>query len=54
MTVADESSQLLIFSPAGMGNFFLEVGTSSSEVETDPREAVASAVRHGWEFITST
>ena len=45
--------RLLIFSPAGMENFFLEVGTSSSEVETDLREAIASAIRHGWEFTAS-
>lgn len=45
--------RLLIFSPAGMENFFLEVGTSSCELETDLRDAVASAVRHGWEFMTT-
>jgi quercetin dioxygenase-like cupin family protein len=44
--------RVLIFTPAGMENFFLEVGTSSSEVETDVSNAVASAIRHGWEFTT--
>ena len=43
--------RLLIFSPAGMENFFLEAGTSSKEVEADARDALASAIRHGWEFM---
>jgi quercetin dioxygenase-like cupin family protein len=45
--------RLLIFSPAGMENFFLEVGMSSGEAEADLTEAVASAIRHGWEFTAS-
>jgi hypothetical protein len=45
--------RLVVFRPAGMENFFLEAGTSSTEVGTDLGEAVASAVRHGWEFTTT-
>jgi quercetin dioxygenase-like cupin family protein len=44
--------RVVIFSPAGMENFFLEVGAPTAETEIDVREAVASAVLHGWEFIT--
>src|SRR5947209_5925815 len=43
--------RVLIFSPAGMENFFLEAGAPSPEDEVDPRAAFASAVRHGWEFV---
>ena len=45
-------SRIVIFSPAGMENFFLEAGAPSADAEIDPREALASALRHGWEFIT--
>jgi hypothetical protein len=42
--------RILIFSPAGMESFFREVGAASPEIEIDPRDALASAMRHGWEF----
>jgi mannose-6-phosphate isomerase-like protein (cupin superfamily) len=42
--------RIVIFSPAGMEEFFLEVGAASEEAEIDPRRALASALRHGWEF----
>jgi len=42
----------VIFSPAGMEQFFLEVGTRAENAEIDPASALASATRHGWEFIT--
>jgi quercetin dioxygenase-like cupin family protein len=45
--------RILIFTPAGMENFFLEVGTASSEEEADVTAAIASAIRHGWEFATT-
>jgi quercetin dioxygenase-like cupin family protein len=44
--------RIVIFSPAGMEDFFLEVGAPSAKTEIDARDAVASAVRHGWEFTT--
>jgi len=43
--------RVLIFTPAGMENFFLESGAPSPEDEADPRAALASALRHGWEFV---
>jgi mannose-6-phosphate isomerase-like protein (cupin superfamily) len=43
--------RVLIFSPAGMERFFLEAGAPSEDAEVDPASALASAVRHGWEFI---
>jgi quercetin dioxygenase-like cupin family protein len=42
--------RIVMFSPAGMERFFLDVGTASPEAEIDPREALASAMRHGWVF----
>jgi quercetin dioxygenase-like cupin family protein len=44
--------RIVIFSPAGMENFFLETGRPSATIEIDAREALASAIRHGWEFVT--
>jgi quercetin dioxygenase-like cupin family protein len=43
--------RVVIFNPAGMEGFFLEAGSPSPAVDIDPREALASAIRHGWEFI---
>jgi quercetin dioxygenase-like cupin family protein len=45
--------RIVLFSPAGMEKFFLEVGAASAEAEIDTRHAVASAIRHGWEFTTT-
>jgi Cupin domain len=44
--------RVVIFSPAGMERFFLELGTASPDDDVDVREAVASAIRHGWRFPT--
>lgn len=44
--------RVVIFSPAGMERFFLELGTDSPGAEVDLREAVAIAIRHGWRFPT--
>jgi mannose-6-phosphate isomerase-like protein (cupin superfamily) len=44
--------RIVLFSPAGMENFFLEVGSPSPQRETDGASAVASATRYGWEFVT--
>jgi quercetin dioxygenase-like cupin family protein len=44
--------RVVLFSPAGMERFFLEAGASSPDSEIDRAAALASATRHGWEFIT--
>ena len=43
--------RILLFSPAGMERFFLETGAESPDAEADPRAALESAIRHGWEFV---
>jgi quercetin dioxygenase-like cupin family protein len=43
--------RVVLFSPAGMERFFLEAGAPTSDSETDLAAALASATRHGWEFI---
>ena len=43
--------RLLTFSPAGMEEFFLEVGASSADGEVDLTAAAASAARYGWQFV---
>ena len=42
--------RILIFSPAGMEDFFLEAGAPTADVHVEPRESLAAALRHGWEF----
>jgi quercetin dioxygenase-like cupin family protein len=44
--------RVVIFSPAGMEGFFLEAGAPSEDAGVDPAAALASAARHGWEFVT--
>ena len=42
--------RVLLFSPAGMEEFFREAGAASPDAELD-RDAVRdSAIRHGWRF----
>jgi quercetin dioxygenase-like cupin family protein len=43
--------RLLIFSPAGMEEFFREAGAASPEAEVDTRTALDAATRHGWRFV---
>jgi quercetin dioxygenase-like cupin family protein len=43
--------RVVIFSPAGVERFFLEVGVATPAERIDPATALASAMRHGWEFI---
>jgi len=43
--------RVVLFSPAGMERFFLEAGVPTADTEIDLRGALASAVRHGWEFM---
>lgn len=42
--------RLLVFSPAGMEEFFREAGAATPEGEVDGRAALAAALRHGWRF----
>lgn len=44
--------RVVVFSPAGMEDFFEEVGRSTPG-EFDRTTARASAVRHGWDFIST-
>jgi quercetin dioxygenase-like cupin family protein len=48
---AGPGRRLLIFSPAGMEEFFREAGAPSPEAEVDNRSALESALRHGWRFV---
>ena len=43
--------RLLIFSPAGMEEFFREAGAPSPDAEVERGAALASALRHGWRFV---
>ena len=43
--------RVVLFSPAGMERFFLEAGAPTQASEIDLPAALASATRHGWEFI---
>ena len=43
--------RVVLFSPAGMERFFLEAGAPTADSEIDLAESLASARRHGWEFI---
>ena len=50
---AETGRRILIFSPAGMEEFFLEAGAPSPE-RADADAARAAAARHGWEFPSSS
>lgn len=53
--VGEHSGRRVVpFSPAGMERFFQEVGVPTAESEIDLSAALASAVSHGWEFVTET
>lgn len=43
--------RIVIFSPAGMEDFFLETGKPSAGGEVDLALALDSATRHGWRFV---
>jgi mannose-6-phosphate isomerase-like protein (cupin superfamily) len=43
--------RLVVFSPAGMEEFFREVGAATPGAEVDDRAALAAATRHGWRFV---
>jgi quercetin dioxygenase-like cupin family protein len=44
--------RIVIFAPARMENFFLELGRQSEDTEVEPAAALACATRHGWKFVT--
>jgi quercetin dioxygenase-like cupin family protein len=44
--------RLLVFSPAGMEEFFREAGAPSPAAEVDRGAALESALRHGWRFVS--
>ncbi len=51
--VGEQTGQrVLLFSPAGMERFFLEAGAAMPDGELDPAATLATAARHGWEFIS--
>lgn len=47
----DDGRRLVLFSPAGMERFFLEVGASEPGADVDWRALAAAAVREGWEIV---
>jgi quercetin dioxygenase-like cupin family protein len=50
--VGDGSGRrLLTFSPAGMEEFFREIGAPSPDAVVDGRAALEAANRHGWRFL---
>ena len=51
-TGAITGQRVVIFNPAGMEEFFLEIGERSPSSEVNVARAVAAANRHGWEFVT--
>jgi len=42
--------RVVLFSPAGMERFFLEAGAATPR-DSDLAAVLASATRHGWEFM---
>lgn len=51
---ASGGRRIIVFSPGGMEQFFLEAGAPSAEAEVDAAGALAAAQRHGWEFLRAT
>lgn len=51
---AGRGRRVVVFTPAGMEDFFLEAGSPAEQDEPDVGAAMAAAARHGWEFVTST
>lgn len=45
--------RVVLFTPGGMERFFLEAGASTPDARVDLGAALASATRHGWEFIAN-
>jgi len=50
--VGDQAGRrIVVFSPAGIEGFFLETGAATASEPPDLDAALASARRHGWEFV---
>jgi quercetin dioxygenase-like cupin family protein len=47
---SQQGRRLVLFSPAGMEQFFTEAGVATADARFDPRSALACAIKHGWEF----
>jgi quercetin dioxygenase-like cupin family protein len=43
--------RIIVFSPAGLEQFFLEAGTPAPESDVDLDSLLAMATQHGWEFV---
>src|SRR5688500_11842039 len=43
--------RIVVFSPAGIEEWFREVGTAEPDGAFDAQAALVSAARHGWEFV---
>jgi quercetin dioxygenase-like cupin family protein len=48
---SEAGSRVVLFSPAGIERFFVEVGAERPNTQIDPAAALESAARHGWEFV---
>lgn len=46
--------RVVLFSPGGLERFFLDTGASTPDAEVDISAALASAARHGWEFVAGS
>jgi mannose-6-phosphate isomerase-like protein (cupin superfamily) len=49
---AEQGKRVVIFTPAGIEGFFLEVGKPDPDATPRGGELLAAAVRWGWEFPT--
>ena len=45
--------RIVIFSPAGMESFFMQLGAAARGLEAAPAAALACATGHGWHFTDS-
>lgn len=48
---AGTGRRVLLFSPAGIEDFFLEVGSAVAAEAPEAAATLAAAARHGWEFL---
>jgi quercetin dioxygenase-like cupin family protein len=44
--------RIVMFSPAGMEQFFLDAGTPHQGADVDLANVLHAATRHGWEFVS--
>jgi uncharacterized RmlC-like cupin family protein len=50
---ARRGRRMVIYSPAGIENFFLEAGAVTSDADVNLGALVDAATRYGWEFLAS-